>query len=130
MCIPEAMIICLTRMNIYPERAVKNLYIIFSQNRNAAGMQSLQSMRLKLSGLYPPPHFPLQHTLKIPRTHAFSTVPSHIRHPSANGLHSGKAHVVTQKSLCRMPIYAFPCDEKAFFACHEKLLENINFTKF
>lgn len=104
MCIPEAMIICLTQMNIYPERAVKNLYIIFSQNRNAAGMQSLQSMRLKLSGLYPPPHFPLQHTLKIPRTHAFSTVPSHIRHPSANGLHSGKAHVVTQKSLCRMPI--------------------------
>lgn len=71
MCIPEAMIICLTQMNIYPERAVKNLYIIFSQNRNPAGMQSLQSMRLKLSGLYPPPHFPLQHTLKIPRTHAF-----------------------------------------------------------
>ncbi len=104
MCIPEAMIICLTRMNIYPERAVKNLYIIFSQNRNAAGMQSLQSMRLKLSGLYPPLHFPLQHTLKIPRTHAFSTVPSHIRHPSANGLHSGKAHVVTQKSLFRVPI--------------------------
>ncbi len=104
MCIPEAMIICLTRMNIYPERAVKNLYIIFSQNRNAAGMQSLQSMRLKLSGLYPPLHFPLQHTLQIPRTHAFSTVPSHIRHPSANGLHSGKAHFVTQKGLFRVPI--------------------------
>lgn len=71
MCIPEAMIICLTRMNIYPERAVKNLYIIFSQNRNAAGMQSLQSMRLKLSGLYPPPHFSLQYTPQFPRTHAF-----------------------------------------------------------
>ena len=88
MCIPEAMIICLTQMNIYPERAVKNLYIIFSQNRNVEGMLSL----------------PLQHTLQIPRTHAFSTVPSHIRHPSANGLHSGKAHVVTQKSLFRVPI--------------------------
>lgn len=104
MCIPEAMIICLTQMNIYPERAVKNLYIIFSQNRNVEGMLSLSFMRLRLSGLYPPPHFSLQYTLKIPRTHAFSTVPSHIRHPSANGLHSGKAHVVTQKSLFRVPI--------------------------
>ncbi len=104
MCIPEVMIICLTRMNIYPERAVKNLYIIFSQNRNAAGMQSLQSMRLKLSGLYPPPHFSLQYTPQFLRTHAFSTIPSHIRHPSVNGLHSGKAHFVTQKSLFRVPI--------------------------
>ena len=33
MCIPETMLICLTRMNIYPERAVKNLYIIFWKNR-------------------------------------------------------------------------------------------------
>lgn len=104
MCIPETMLICLTRMNIYPKRAVKNLYIIFSQNRNVEGMLSLSFMRLKLSGLYPPPHFSLQHTLQIPRTHAFSTVPSHIRHPSANGLHSGKAHIVTQKSLFRVPI--------------------------
>ena len=104
MCIPEAMIICLTRMNIYPERAVKNLYIIFSQNRNPAGMQSLQSMRLKLSGLYPPLHFSLQYTPQFLRTHAFSTVLSHIRHPSVNGLHSGKAHFVTQKSLFRVPI--------------------------
>lgn len=104
MCIPETMLICLTRMNIYPERAVKNLYIIFSQNRNAAGMLSLQSMRLKLSGLYPPPHFPLQYTPQFLRTHAFSTVLSHIRHPSVNGLHSGKAHFVTQKSLFRVPI--------------------------
>ncbi len=104
MCIPEAMLICLTRMNIYPERAVKNIYIIFSQNRNVEGMLSLSFMRLRLSGLYPPPHFPLQHTLQIPRTHAFSTVLSHIRHPSVNGLHSGKAHFVTQKSLFRVPI--------------------------
>ena len=59
MCIPEAMIICLTRMNIYPERAVKNIYIIFSQNRNVEGMLSLSFMRLRLSGLYPPPHFSL-----------------------------------------------------------------------
>lgn len=66
MCIPEAMIICLTQMNIYPERAVKNLYIIFSQNRNAAGMQSLQSMRLKLSGLYPPHISPYNIPCKFP----------------------------------------------------------------
>lgn len=71
MYIPEAMLICLTRMNIYPERAVKNIYIIFSQNRNVEGMLSLSFMRLKLSGLYPPPHFSLQYTPQFLRTHAF-----------------------------------------------------------